>query len=87
MAMPIVSYTISLKGLIYYSTTYYSETLGRFKYKCMMFLNYLILLLNMGYKILRMEQNCKKYYFMLVRMSQMLQNLILNTIQNVEFIM
>jgi hypothetical protein len=27
-----------------------------------MFFNYLILLLNIGYKILRMEQNCKKYY-------------------------
>jgi hypothetical protein len=26
----------------------------------------------MGYKILRMEQNCKKNYFILVRMSQML---------------
>ena len=37
------------------------------------FLNYLILLLNMGYTILRMEHNCKMYYFILVRMSQMLQ--------------
>jgi hypothetical protein len=69
--MPIVSYKISLKGLIYYFyhlTTLHLEDLNT------MFLNYLILLLNMmGYKILRMEQNCKKYYFILVRMSQMLE--------------
>ena len=83
--MPIVSYKISLKVLIYYF--YHLTTLKHLEDLNTMFLNYLILLLNMGYKILRMEQNCKKYYFMLVRMSQMLQNLILNTIQNVEFIM
>jgi hypothetical protein len=83
--MLIVSYKISLKGLIYYF--YHLTTLKHLEDLNTMFLNYLILLLNMGYKILRMEQNCKKYYFMLVRMSQMLQNLILNTIQNVEFIM
>ena len=83
--MLIVSYKISLKGLIYYF--YHLTTLKHLEDLNTMFLNYLILLLNMGYKILRMEQNCKKYYFMLVRMSQMLQNLILNTIQNVEFMM
>jgi hypothetical protein len=86
MAMPIVSYTISLKGLIYYSTTYYSETLGRFKYKCMMFLNYLILLLNMGYKILCMERNSKNIFYTCKNESNA-TILILNTIQYVDFIM
>jgi hypothetical protein len=38
-----------------------------------MFLNYLILL-NMGYKILRMEQNWKIYYILLVRKCQILQH-------------
>jgi hypothetical protein len=28
-----------------------------------MFLHYLILLLDIGYTILRMERNCEKYYF------------------------
>ena len=72
MAMPIVSYKISLKGLIYYSTTYYSETLGRFKYDVSE-LFYFTSKYAMGYKILCMEHNCKKYYFILVRLSKMLQ--------------
>ena len=69
--MLIVSYKISLKGLIYYF--YHLTTLKHLEDLNTMFLNNLILLLNMGYKILHMEQNCKKYYFILVRMSQMLQ--------------
>ena len=58
--MLIVSYKISLKGLIYYF--YNLTTLKHLEDLNTMFLNYLIFLLNMGYKILRMEQNCKKYY-------------------------
>ena len=50
---------------------YYSETLGRFKYDVSELFKFTSIY--MGYKILRMEQNCKKNYFILVRMSQMLQ--------------
>jgi hypothetical protein len=45
--MLIVSYEISLKGLIYYF--YHLTTLKHLEDLNMMFLNYLILLLNMGY--------------------------------------
>jgi len=69
--MLIVSYKISLKDLIYYFC--HLTTLKHLEDLNTMFLNYLILLLNVDYKILRMEQNCKKYYFILVGMSQMLQ--------------
>jgi hypothetical protein len=50
---------INLKGLFYYF--YHVTTLKHLEDLNMMFLNYFILLLNMGYKILRMEQNCKKF--------------------------
>jgi hypothetical protein len=66
--MLIVSYKICLKGLIDYF--YHITTLKHLKDLNMMFLHYLLLLLNIGYAILRMEHNCTKYYFMLVRMSQ-----------------
>ena len=69
--MLIVSYKISLKGLIYYF--YHLTTLKHLEDLNMMFLDYLILLLYIGYKILHMEHNSKKYYFILIRMSQMLQ--------------
>jgi hypothetical protein len=49
------------------------DTLKHLEDLNMMFLDYLILLLYVGYTILRMEHNCKKYYFILIRMSQMLQ--------------
>jgi hypothetical protein len=69
--MLIVSYKISLKDLIYYF--YHLTTLKHLEDLNMMFLDYLILHLYIGYKILRMEHNCKKYYFILIRMSLMLQ--------------
>ena len=69
--MLIVSYKISLQDLIYYF--FHLTTLKHLKDLNMMFLHYLLLLLNISYTILRMEHNCTKYYFMLVRMSQMLQ--------------
>jgi hypothetical protein len=47
--MLIVSYEISLKGLIYYF--YHLTTLKHLEDLNMMFLNYLILLLNMGYTV------------------------------------
>jgi len=84
--MLIVSYKISLKGPVYFF--YHLTTLKHLEDLNTIFLNYLILLLNMDYKILH-EQNCKKNYFILVRMSQITNAtiLILNTIQNVDFIM
>jgi hypothetical protein len=69
--MLIVSYKINLKGLIYYF--YHLTTLKHLEDLNMMFLHNLVLLLNIGYKILRMEHNCKKYYFILIRLSKMLQ--------------
>ena len=69
--MLIVSYKINLKGLIYYF--YHLTTLKHLEDLNMMFLHNLGLLLNIGYKILRMEHNCKKYYFILIGLSKMLQ--------------
>jgi len=50
--MLIVSYKISLKGLIYYFYVYHLTTLKHLEDLNIMFLNYLILLLNMGYTML-----------------------------------
>ena len=65
------SFHITLKCLIYYF--YHLTTLKHLEDLNMMFLDYLILLLNIGYTILGMEHNSKKYYFILIKSSQMLQ--------------
>ena len=83
--MPIVSFKISLKGLIYYF--YHLTTLKHLEDLNTMFLNYFILLLYMGYKILRMEQNYKKVLFYTCKNESNATILILNTVQNVDFIM
>ena len=84
--MLVISYKISLKGLIYYF--YHLTTLKHLEDLNMMFLDYLILLLYIGYTILRMEHNCKKYYFILIlyKNESNATILILNTIQNVDVI-
>jgi hypothetical protein len=64
--MLIVSYKISLQDLIYYF--FHLTTLKHLKDLNIMFLHYLLLLLNISYTILRMEHNCTRYYFMFVRM-------------------
>ena len=90
--MLIDSYKISLKGLIYYF--YRLTTLKHLEDSNMMFLYYLILLLYtrlcIGYKILRMEHNCKKKIKVLFYPYKNESNatiLILNSIQNVDVIM
>ena len=52
---------------------YYSETLGKFKYDVSGLFNFTSTNVYIGYKILRMEHNSKKYYFILIRWGQMLQ--------------
>jgi hypothetical protein len=86
--MVIVSFKISFKkGLIYY--IYHLTALKHLEDLNMMFLHYLILLLNIGYTILRLDQNCKnlKVLFYTCKNESNATILILNTIQNVGFIM
>ena len=86
--MLIDSYKISVKGLIYYF--YHLTTLKHLEDSNMMFLYYLILLLYIGYTILRMEHNCKKKIKVLFYPYKNESNatiLILISIQNLDVIM